>query len=190
MGRVAPIVRVVCVGVLGAGLFGTHVYAEEGAEGAEGADETEDVGVTVPASVEPIGSAGLRDLALHLKVRESAIERRESGFQDREDDLHAVEERLEARITELTALRDEIGGQLAQVDTKTAERRDGLVKMFEGMRSKDAAAVLTQLDRELATEVLDNMNRTKAGKLLAAMSPSAAARLAERMARPVIVESR
>ena len=158
---------------------------------AEEAPAPEEQALTAVADEVPdlYGSAGLRDLALRLNARQSAIERREQGLVAREADLRAVEERLIGRMAELTAIRTEIGAQLEEADAETIARRDGLVKMFEGMRSKDAAAVVGKLDAGLATDVLDAMNRTKAGKVLAAMPPAAAANLAEKMARPVTLES-
>jgi flagellar motility protein MotE (MotC chaperone) len=177
-------VAVVCVG--SAALSSTVAFAEESTT-----KEVEETPVEEPDEARedvPTGrSAGYQDLAMRLKSREASIDRRERSLADREGDLNAVVERLDARLEELKAIREEIGTQLKEVDEETLERRNGLVKMFEGMRSKDSAAVMSELDGDLAVQVLDNMNRTKAGKLLAALSPVEAARLAEKMARPIVL---
>ena len=193
MVRVLARMGVVCVGVVA--LIGSAARAEESASKG---DETVSTEEPVPAEeteasearedISAGRSAGYQELAARLKSREASIDRRERSLTDREGDLDAVVERLDARLEELQAIRDEIDAQLKEVDAETLERRNGLVKMFEGMRSKDSAAVMSELDGELAVQVLDNMNRTKAGKLLAALSPVQAARLAEKMARPIVLE--
>ena len=57
--------------------------------------------------------------------------------------------------------------------------------MVEANRPSNIAAMFEALDEPLAVQVLDRMNPTKAGKLLAALNPITAARLAGKMARPV-----
>jgi hypothetical protein len=52
-----------------------------------------------------------------------------------------------------------------------------LARMYEGMRPKEAAAVMEKLDRSLAALVLTEIRERQAAKILGAMSPAAAADL-------------
>ena len=86
---------------------------------------------------------------------------------------------LKGRIEELESLREELQVLMSEGDAQRNERVEALIKMTESMRSAQAAAVLEEMDQDLAVEVLDGMNRGKAGKALAAMPPAKAAELAE-----------
>lgn len=131
------------------------------------------------------GSRGLQRLASELKARDRAIARRERTVDQRESDVAAAEALLAARVEELTALRLELEETLDRAEEVQDARMLGLVKMTEKMRDKQAAAVLSEVDTDLAVEVLDKMNRAKAGKALAAMDPKHAAKLAEKLTRPL-----
>jgi hypothetical protein len=50
-----------------------------------------------------------------------------------------------------------------------------LARVYEGMRPKEAAAVLEQLDRPLAAAILGYVNERQAAKILGALPPKAAA---------------
>ena len=52
-----------------------------------------------------------------------------------------------------------------------------LARMYEGMRPKEAAAVLEKLDRPLAAQVLMEIRERQAAKILGALRPAAAAEL-------------
>ncbi len=124
-------------------------------------------------------SPGMNEVLDALEARERALDRREKSIEDRETELREVEDELQARLEELEAVRTEIQVLLDEGDQAREERVLALIKMTESMRSKQAAVFLTELDEDLAVEVLDGMNRTKAGKALALMQPAKAAKLAE-----------
>ena len=131
---------------------------------------------------------GAQALAAALNARERGLDRREATLLEKEKDLAVAEQRLMERMTELTELREQIAEMLEQADDERDARVLGLVKMIESMKARDAAPVVVALDDELAVEVLDRMSRAKAGKLLAEMKAGTAARLAEQMTRPVVLE--
>jgi flagellar motility protein MotE (MotC chaperone) len=56
-----------------------------------------------------------------------------------------------------------------------AGRVKRLARLYEGMRAKEAAAVLERLERPLAMRILSLLSERQAGKILSAMNPSAAA---------------
>ncbi len=133
-------------------------------------------------------SPGMREVLDALKSKERALERREKSITDREEDLRRVEDDLQGRLDTLTGLRDELRTLLEQADGEREERIKGLVKMVESMRPAQAATMVSELDDDLAVDVLDRMNKSKAGKMLSKMDPDKAASLAEQLTVPVLWE--
>ncbi|MFH1469868.1 MAG: hypothetical protein ABIO70_36125 [Pseudomonadota bacterium] len=127
-------------------------------------------------------SDGVRWLMDQLRQKERSLDHREATLTAREADLRLAEKKLDERMKGLAALREEVGAQLEAMDAAHEERVVGLVRMFEGMRPRDAAPILEATEPAVALEVLQRMNRMKAGKVLAEMDPEEASRLAERFA--------
>jgi len=117
-----------------------------------------------------------------LRQKERSLDHREATIAAREADLRLAEKKLEQRMVELQGLRTEIAAQLKGLDSAQEERVMALVHMFEGMRAKDAAAIVSAEDPKVTLEVLERMSRMKAGKILAEMDPAMAASLADRFA--------
>lgn len=130
---------------------------------------------------------GLRSLADTLRQRERALDRRERTLDRQADDLAKARAEVESRLAELTATREAVEGLLAKLEDEEDGRLASLVKMVEGMRGKQAAPFVTELDDDLAVRVLDRMNPSKASKVLAAMAPKDAASLAEGLTRPLAI---
>ncbi|MFT7521683.1 MAG: flagellar motility protein MotE (MotC chaperone) [Kiritimatiellia bacterium] len=133
----------------------------------------------------PKGSKGLQRLAMQLNARERALDRRERTISKRETDLKTTKTLITDRMDELSTLRDELDRLVKNVEDLQDERLAGLVQMTDKMREKQAAPFLVELEEELAVKVIDRMNRSKAGKALAVMTPADAARLAEKLTRPI-----
>ncbi|HNC94484.1 MAG TPA: hypothetical protein PKY30_00290 [Myxococcota bacterium] len=178
------------------------VLAASPAEATPGTPETVTVAAERPVSVAPLRRAdapdpawvrrwcsleeqGALELATSLRTRAAALEERERLIDVRAEELKATEKRLIARLSEIKKLREEIALQLDAADQSEKTKVDDLVKMVEANRPSNIAAMFEALDEPLAVQVLDRMNPTKAGKLLAALNPITAARLAGKMARPV-----
>jgi flagellar motility protein MotE (MotC chaperone) len=137
-------------------------------------------------SVRATADQGKDRLYWMLLQKDSALKRREELVENEKQDLRAAEAALESRLVELQKLRDQIREMLTDLDGEREERVVNLVKMFESMRPKQAAAILEVTDDEIALEVLERMNQGKAGKTLAAMDANRAAGLAERIGRAAL----
>lgn len=133
-------------------------------------------------------SPGMREVLDALKFKERAMERRAKSIDDREEDLRRVEEDLQSRLDDLSAMRDELRTLLKDADGEREVRVAGLVKMVESMRAAQAATMVSVLEDDLAVDVLERMNRGKAGKMLSQMDPRKAASLAEQLTVPVLWE--
>lgn len=124
--------------------------------------------------VEPPVDEAERAVLLDLRARRTVLEGREQAMAAREAIQVAAERRLTERVAELTALQT----RLEQLDQTRRERDDanwhGLVKTYEAMRPRDAAAILNELEAPVLLQVLDRMREAKAALVLAAMLPDRA----------------
>lgn len=144
----------------------------------------------MPPAEPPVDEAE-RALLLDLRARRVVLEAREQALANREATQAAAEQQLGERVAQLTALQT----RLEQLDQTRRERDDAnwrsLVKTYETMRPRDAAAILNDLDPPVLLQVLDRMKEAKAALVLAAMQPdrarSATAALAQFRTRSVAV---
>lgn len=125
----------------------------------------------------------LSELAEQLEERAQALERRESEIEDEAELLRELEDRLEERLTEIERAKEELSELVEAVDAQESAEIQRLTRLVEAMRAGEGAAVVAELEPELAVAVLRGMNRAKAGKLLAKMPPRLAADRAELLAR-------
>ncbi len=150
--------------------------------GATALATDEEVDVATQLTEVTPSTEGMTWLIDKLKLRERSLDHREATLAAREADLQLAEQKLEERVQELQTLREELREQLGSLDEAQEARVTGLVRMFEGMRSKDAAAILAETETAIAIRVLERMGRMKAGNVLAEMEPTEAAALANRFA--------
>ena len=157
-----------------------------GAWASRGADRPSSAEIEKYCSIQQEGAS---KLAEDLQRREKELDARESSLTAQAGEMSAAEARLADRMVELEKKRVEISKLIETVDEAREERLGGLVKMIEANRASSVAPMFAALEPELAVEVLNRMNRTKAGKLLAALTASKAADLAGRMAEPIDLEA-
>jgi flagellar motility protein MotE (MotC chaperone) len=97
--------------------------------------------------------------------------------------LAAAERRLTQRVEELTALQ----ALLETLERDRAAREEvgvrGLVKLYEGMRPRDAAVIFDELEMPVLVPIVDRMREAKASPVLAAMRPDRARVLTAELAR-------
>jgi flagellar motility protein MotE (MotC chaperone) len=115
-----------------------------------------------------------RALLLDLRARRSELDAREAALQSREQVLAAAEHRIAARVDELTGLQGRIEALEKAREQREAANWQGLVKLYEGMKPRDAAAIFNDLDMPVLLEVIDRMKESKAAPILAAMQPERA----------------
>jgi flagellar motility protein MotE (MotC chaperone) len=131
----------------------------------------------------PPEAAAERAVLEALRARRTEIEGREQAAAQREVMLAAAERRLMARVEELTALQ----ARLEALERDRAAREDaglrGLVKLYEGMRPRDAAVIFDELDMPVLLSIVDRMREAKAAPVLGAMRPERARALTAELAR-------
>ncbi|MEJ0016566.1 MAG: hypothetical protein WDN25_08365 [Acetobacteraceae bacterium] len=141
----------------------------------------------LPKAPEDTGPPPVTDaektVLLELRQRRQEMDTRETALATRESMLAAAEQRLAARVGELQVLQK----QLETLDTARKEREDlgwqGLVKLYEAMKPRDAATIFNDLDMPVLLQVVDRMKEAKAAPVLAAMQPEKARDLTTKLAQ-------
>ena len=133
-----------------------------------------------------------RQLLQDLRDRRRTLDVRERVLTEREDILKAAEHRLVTRGAELSLLQS----KLEQLEKGRADRDDAnwvsLVKVYEAMKPREAAAIFNDMDAPILLELIDRMKETKAATILAAMQPDrarlATSQLAAKRSRTATLE--
>jgi flagellar motility protein MotE (MotC chaperone) len=119
---------------------------------------------------------------LELRQRREALDTRETAMNAREATLAAAELRLTRRVSELESLQH----KLESLEQGRQQREDaswqGLVKLYENMKPRDAATIFNELDMPVLLGVVDRMKDAKAAPVLAAMQPDKARELTTKLA--------
>lgn len=109
------------------------------------------------------------DVYKDLAERRKQLDEREKTLTEREALIEAGQKELDRKYKELTGLRDEIQGLLKQQSEEEDARLNSLVKIYTGMKPKDAARIFNTLDMDILVEVVGRMPEAKTSPILAAM---------------------
>jgi flagellar motility protein MotE (MotC chaperone) len=109
-----------------------------------------------------------------LAARRAELDKRAAAIEQREALLQAAEQKVEAKIAELQTMRADLEKLLAQGNKERTEQLKSLVKIYENMKPKQAAAIFEQLDLKILLTVVEEMKEAKAAPVLAAMNPTKA----------------
>ncbi len=139
--------------------------AKEG-EGADKSDGEE----WRDAGEEDFTHSGVQEgLYRDLTKRREDLEKREKALATREALLEAAEREMDQKVRELTGLRTEIEGLLNKQSEEEKARGESLVRIYEGMKAKDAARIFNSLDTDVLLMVLTKMSERKSSPILAEM---------------------
>lgn len=115
-----------------------------------------------------------------LRKRRQSLDEREHRVDQRTEMLQSAEIKLQVKLEELTALQQRLEQVEGLRQKRDSANWSGLVKTYEDMKPRDAAAIFDVLDIPVLLEVLDRMDERKAAAVLAGMLPERA-RLATQM---------
>jgi flagellar motility protein MotE (MotC chaperone) len=129
-----------------------------------------------PAASEapPPVSDSERAILQRLRQRRNEIDARESSVVARESVLTAAEQKLTVRVAELQALQQKLGGQFAAQKQKQDAGWQAMVKMYEAMKPKEAAAIMNELPMPVLLPLMDRMKAAKAAAIMEVMTPEKA----------------
>ncbi|WP_340647571.1 MotE family protein [Phenylobacterium sp.] len=143
--------------------------------------------VCAPTAAELAKEAGLSPAELQilqsLGSRRGQLDQREQDLDVQLALLAAAEAKLDAKVKTLTGLKGDMQGLLNQADGKEQAEVDRLVKVFEGMKAKDAAPRMVMLDDSVRLPIAGKMKERALSAILAAMPPAEAKRLTESLSR-------
>ena len=135
-----------------------------------------------PPEPQPI-TGSERAVLLELRQRRLELEKRGMSVSARESVLIAAEQKIAARVAELKTLQ----AQLASLDAERKKREDadwqGLVKMYETMKPREAAAIFNDLSMSVLLPLIGRMKENKAAAILAAMLPDRAREVTTQLAK-------
>jgi flagellar motility protein MotE (MotC chaperone) len=135
-----------------------------------------------------IFSAAELEVLQSLARRREEIEKREQRISAQEALLKAAEQEVDRKIAELNKLRTELEILLGKQQTMEEERLLSLVKIYENMKPKEAAAIFNTLDMDVLLAVIGRMTERKSSPIIASMDPNKARivtiRLAEQRRLP------
>jgi flagellar motility protein MotE (MotC chaperone) len=157
--------------------FGTAVFAEE---------KNQNTGLKMPENMNKKQAIpGSLDLEIlkSLEKKENSINQREKALQKQEEHLNILRadieqklhhlEKAQRRLEELAAIREDL----------MVKSINHLAKVYSSMKPEEAGPLIEKLDEDITIQILRKMKGRSAGKILARVKPSIAARLSEEIAR-------
>jgi flagellar motility protein MotE (MotC chaperone) len=111
--------------------------------------------------------AAASDITLHR----SQIEERERQLSEREAAVAAAEKQLTDRVAQLLAIQSRLQALVNDYKDHDDAKWASLVKLYEGMRPRDAAVIFNGLDKPVLLEILGRMKPAKAAPVIALMQP-------------------
>jgi flagellar motility protein MotE (MotC chaperone) len=139
-----------------------------------------------PTAAELAKEAGLSPAELQvlqsLGDRRGQLDQRESSLDTQVQLIAAAEAKLDSRIQEMNGLKSDIQGLLGQADQQAQADADRLVRVYEDMPEKKAAAAMTVIDDSVRLPIAAKMKERKLAAILAQMAPADAKALTEKLA--------
>jgi flagellar motility protein MotE (MotC chaperone) len=140
-------------------------------------------GVCAPTAAELAKEAGLSPAELqvlqNLGARRGQLDQREADLSTQLALLAAAEAKLDAKTRVLTQLKTDVQALLAQADGREASEVDRLVKVYEGMKPKDAAARMAALDDGVRLPIAAKMKERSLSAIIGQMPVNEAKKLTE-----------
>jgi flagellar motility protein MotE (MotC chaperone) len=145
--------------------------------------------VCAPTAAELAKEAGLSPAELQvlqsLGARRGQLDQRESDLDTQVQLIAAAEAKLDSRIAQMNGLKGDIQGLLNQADQQQQADTDRLVRVYEAMKPKDAAARITLMDDSVRLPMAAKMKERALAAILAQMPAEDAKALTEKLAARV-----
>jgi len=190
--RLLPLIAVAIGGVVlvravgvAPGLFeGAKAWAEEAAPAAAAPAAAAVCALTPEQLAEQAGisPAELRILQ-SLSSRRTELDARDADLASMLPLLATAEQKLDARVAALEAVKAEVRVLLGQVSEQEKAENDRLVAVYSAMRPREAARVFATLDDDVRLPVAAAMRPRSLAAVMAQMEPGAARVLTEKLAR-------
>ncbi|MEE4364987.1 MAG: hypothetical protein V2J08_13710 [Desulfotignum sp.] len=128
-----------------------------------------------------------------LAEKKQAIQEMQNILDQEKKELQRYEEQIDEKLASLEAMKQQIQKDLALLDEKKSEQErekeaayeakmNRLVKMYAGMKPKDAAQIVDEMTLDVAQEIFFRMRETSASQILSFVDSQKAAKISERLA--------
>jgi flagellar motility protein MotE (MotC chaperone) len=134
------------------------------------ADNTDAVSIQVTNDPALLTQAEI-DLLQRLAERREILEAQEKEMLMREGLLQAAEARIDRKIAEMQNFQDTIEKLVKTYDADQVAKIQGLVKIYENMKPKNAARIFEELDMATLLMVTESMGARRLAPIMAKMDP-------------------
>ncbi len=128
-----------------------------------------------------------------LEEKKNQIEKSRQGMTKERKELERYEEQIDEKLESLTALKEQLESDMAQLEEKKTQQQiqkeavyeakiGRLVKMYAGMKPKNAAQIMDKMNLEVAQEIFLRMREASASQILSFVDSEKAAKISERLA--------
>lgn len=142
--------------------------------------------ICAPTAAELAKEAGMSPAELRvlqsLGTRRGQLDQREKDLDVQLQLLAAAEAKLDGKIKSLNGLKGQVQSLIGQADAQQQAENDRLIRVYETMKPKDAAARFSLLDDSVRIPIALKMKEKSLSAILAQMSPPDAKALTERLA--------
>lgn len=123
------------------------------------------------------------ELIMSLRAKQRALNEREDMLDKKEDRLRALEKHIESRMKKLDELESRIVELIEQKKAVENEKVRKLAKVFEATPPEQAGPLLSELDVDIAAQLILQMQGRKAGRIWGYVTPRKAVKISEELAR-------
>ncbi|MCR6634755.1 hypothetical protein [Devosia sp.] len=128
----------------------------------------------VPLTSTDTGSATADALLLRLGERNKSLEDQKASLDKQALLLDAAEKRIAERIAKLTELEAGINELAGTRDRQSQQKIDEMVSLYQNMKPKDAAAVMSGLPNEVLLKIASSISPRKMSAIMAEMDTTRA----------------
>lgn len=138
------------------------------------AEDSIDVSALEPAPAQCEGPEDLHAMLESFRARETRIATQEAAIVQRMQALKLADEEMERKLASLVAAEEELRATISLADTAAEGDISRLVKVYENMKPKQAAALFEEMNPQFAAGFLGRMRPEAAAGIMAGLSPGAA----------------
>lgn len=138
------------------------------------AEDSIDVSALAAAPVQCDSPDDLQRMLESFQAREARIGAQEEALIQRMQALKLADEEVERKLASLIVAEEELRATISMADTAAEGDISRLVKVYENMKPKQAAALFEEMNPEFAAGFLGRMRPEAAAGIMAGLSPGAA----------------
>lgn len=129
--------------------------------------------------VEEFASVEERRILADIRERNERLSEREAQLEKRELQLKTLEAEVDEKIAAMQRLRNELNQLLDRRDAEEEERIFELSLIYERMNPQQAAALISELETQMAVNLLLGIKKKTAGQIMERLEAETAIRLSK-----------